>query len=119
MKDANYWIDKLNLIPHEEGGYFAETYRAEQAIDKEHLPSRYSGSRNTCTAIYYLLQSKNISALHRIKSDELWHHYAGTTLTVHVIHLNGEYEQLKIGPEAGSFQALVEPGFWFGATLRH
>ena len=38
LKSAQYWIDKLQLITHPEGGYYRETYRSEIAIPKEALP---------------------------------------------------------------------------------
>jgi predicted cupin superfamily sugar epimerase len=61
-----------------------------------------------------------MSALHRIKSDEIWYYHAGTTLTVHLISPQGEYRALRIGsePAAGeSYQAVVPAGYWFGATV--
>lgn len=32
MQPINYWIEKLNLRPHPEGGFFCETYRSELEI---------------------------------------------------------------------------------------
>jgi len=53
-------IDKLQLIPHTiEGGYYRETYRSEEAIDKCCLSDDYSSSRSVGTAIYYLLTPGN------------------------------------------------------------
>lgn len=33
--DANYWIDRLELKPHPEGGYYRETYSSKLIIPKE------------------------------------------------------------------------------------
>lgn len=118
--DAAYWIEKLGLSAHPEGGYWAQTYRSNEWILKECLPERFKAARRISSAIYYLLKSDQISALHRIKSDELWHFYAGSSLTIYAIDSMGELSRTRLGnnPEAGdSFQALVKAGCWFGAKV--
>lgn len=100
---AAYWIHTLGLAPHPEGGYFRETYR-----------SAFS------TAIYFLLPGGQVSALHRIESDKLWHFHAGSGLTLSVIHPSGQLEQVALGPqpEGGArLQAVVPAGCWFGASV--
>ena len=66
-KQAKYWIERLDLRQHPEGGFFRETYRSERHVN---LPE-YDGPRNTCTAIYYVLIGHEISFFHRIMSDEI------------------------------------------------
>ena len=90
MHDAAYWIERLGLEPHPEGGHFKEIYRSHAKVPGEVLPG-YGGTRNLGTSIYFLLQHDEISALHRIKQDELWHFHAGSVLTVHVIDAAGRY----------------------------
>ena len=69
-------IRQLGLAPHPEGGHFRETYRDRPA----------GGGRGRVTAIYYLLEAGHFSAWHRLHgADEVWHHYAGDPLAVHVI----------------------------------
>ncbi len=118
---ARYWIEKLSLEPHPEGGYFRVTYAAELALSKESLPSQYKGSRPASTAIYFLLDSENFSAFHRIQSDELWHFYAGDPLVVHVIDQSGKLSEILLGSdvEAGQvFQSSVKAGCWFASELK-
>ena len=120
-KDAKYWIEKLGLIAHPEGGYYRETYRSGLSIAREALPPPFTGPRLISTAIYFLLDGENFSAFHRLRSDEMWHLYAGGPLAVHVIEENGRYSQLQIGsdPEAGeSLQAVVKAGCWFASRVR-
>jgi predicted cupin superfamily sugar epimerase len=117
---ANDWITHLNLQAHPEGGYYQETYRADDQLTVEGLPERYPGPRSASTGIYFLLKGDQVSHLHRIRSDEMWHFYAGTALTVHLINPAGDYHQLKLGPDfdAGqSFQGVVPAGCWFGASV--
>ena len=54
-KSAQYWINKLNLIAHPEGGYYRETYRSGLWIPREGLPPQFTGPRLISTAIYFLL----------------------------------------------------------------
>lgn len=68
---AAEWIAALALDPHPEGGHYRETYRSADRISKDALPSRYTGNRSFATSIYFLLRAGEVSALHRIVSDEL------------------------------------------------
>jgi uncharacterized protein len=116
--DAAFWIKQLGLTRHPEGGWFIETYRSMESVPGSVLPERFSGNRSFCTAIYFLLEQGDFSALHRIKSDELWHFYAGGRLSIEVISPAGLHEQKILGnnPDSGeSFQAVVSAGSWFGA----
>jgi predicted cupin superfamily sugar epimerase len=120
-KSAQYWIDRLGLIPHPEGGYYRETYRSALTIAREALPPQFTGPRLVSTAIYFLLDGEDFSAFHRLRSDELWHFYAGNSLLVHVIEENGRHSEISIGsnPEAGeSLQAAVKAGSWFASSVR-
>ena len=95
---ASYWIKKLKLKPHPEGGWYRETYR-----------SRFS------TAIYYLLEKRHRSRLHRIQSDEIWHFYAGDPLVVWGVGAGNKEHGFLLGKE--DFQAVIPAGTWFGAYL--
>ncbi|MCF0049659.1 cupin domain-containing protein [Dyadobacter sp. LJ53] len=119
MKPASYWIEKYALAPHPEGGYYAETYRAAENVPQQALPSRFNGDRSFSTGIYFLLETHNFSAFHRIKSDEMWHFYAGEALEIFIIHEEQtEMQVIKLGddPENGeTFQAVVPAGAWFAS----
>jgi len=120
MKNAEYWINKLGMNKHPEGGYFAEVFRSEGVIKKEHLPERYSGDRNYSTSIYFLITDREFSAFHRIKSDEIWHFYFGSPVTVHIIDKEGKYSVIKLGndPEKGeTIQAVFPAGIWFAGEV--
>jgi uncharacterized protein len=117
---AEELIAQLGLVKHPEGGWYRETYRSEEVIQGTALPNRFAGDRSVSTAIYFLLLTGDISALHRIQSDEMWHFYSGVPLTVHVITPRGEYYPLTLGSNitAGeAFQCVVPAGCWFGAEV--
>jgi uncharacterized protein len=120
-KKAAYWIRNLGLGPHPEGGYFRQTYRADLLLSKDSLPPEFTGARAVSTAIYFLLQQKDFSAFHRLRSDEVWHFYAGSTLVVYAIDPRGRYSESLLGSdqEAGEvFQAVVKAGCWFASRVR-
>lgn len=117
---AGYWIEKLNLQSHPEGGYFAETYRSEEIIPSDFLPERYIGERNFGTAIYFLLKGNQHSSFHKLKSDEVWHFYTGSGLTLYVIDFEGYLHQNILGPEfekGEQFQITVSANQWFAAKV--
>ena len=124
-RDAAYWIDKLGLGKHPEGGYYRLTYTASTQIAASALPEGFAGSRPVSTAIYFLLSNQggdgegHFSAFHRLRSDEMWHFYAGSPLVVHVIDPEGRYAEMVLGgdPECGeSLQAVVPAGCWFASA---
>jgi predicted cupin superfamily sugar epimerase len=120
-RDATYWIRKLSLQPHPEGGYYRQTYRADLVLAKESLPHEFSGPRPASTAIYFLLEGENFSAFHRLRSDEVWHFYVGSPLVVDVIETDGRLSKIELGndPEAGeALQAVVKAGCWFASSVK-
>ncbi|WP_105615850.1 cupin domain-containing protein [Vallitalea okinawensis] len=88
-------IDLLKLEPHPEGGFYRQVYKAEEIL--EDLPSRFDGARSFSTAIYFLLTKETFSAFHIINQDELWHHYEGGTLKIHIIDQDGNYSFKCLG----------------------
>ena len=113
---ADEGIARLALVRHPEGGWYRETYRAAERVEARALPTRFGGGRVFSTAIYYLLRSGERSALHRIKSDEIWHHYAGDPVTLWLLEAPGAAREIRLGGE-GEPQALVPAGVWYGARV--
>ena len=122
MKTAAYWIKKLNLNKHPEGGWFTEIYRSEEIALKQALPDGFSGERNFSTSIYYLLEGGDFSAFHRIKSDEIWHFYAGNSAVEILSIENGKINRQYCGNSAGEnqfFQVVVHKNTGFAARLQN
>ena len=111
-------INKFGLLPHPEGGWYKETYRSGERLDKTMLPERFNGTRSISTAIYFLLEQGNFSAFHRIKSDECWHFYCGGSLLIYIIQDNGSMDIVSLGNniEKGDlFQYVVPANCWFAS----
>ncbi len=96
-------IASLGLVPHPEGGWYTETWRAEAA----------AGERPSGTAIYFLLAAGQRSHWHRVDATEIWHHYAGAPLRIEMPPAT-----LVLGPDVAAGQrpqAIVPPGAWQAA----
>ena len=72
--DLPSWATDLDLRPHPEGGWYAETYRHRASTPTA------AGERSLATAIHFLLLPGQSSAWHRVASDELWFHHRGGAL---------------------------------------
>lgn len=116
LNTADTLIEKLNLIPHAEGGYFRRYYQSNQYITKEDNTKRRAGS-----AIYYLLKKGQFSAWHSISSDEIWHYYKGGLLEIYEIKKDGSLICHKLGDSIiyndASYSAVIESGSIFAARL--
>lgn len=102
--NAEATIRRLGLLPHPEGGYYRETFRSPLTLV---LPD--GRRRQASTAIHYLLPAGARSAWHRVRSDELWHHYDGGPLHLYRLGM-GEVVLDRSTP-----QALVPAGIWQAA----
>ena len=97
-------VRRLGLLPHPEGGFYRETYRSALTLD---LPD--GRRRAVCTAIHYLLPAGAWSTWHRVASDEIWHHYDGGPLRLHLLGMGTRILQ------RGDPQAVVPAGVWQAA----
>jgi len=103
-----------------EGGFYAETYRCSERIGEAHLPAGYVGDRSLGSAILYLLTPDTFSALHRLKSDEIFHFYLGDPVTILQLHPDGSGEVITLGRDilnGQRVQVTVPAGSWQGCLL--
>lgn len=117
-KQAENYINKLQLVKHPEGGYYREIYRAGEMFYLDLPPKNFK--RNYSTSIYFLLEGKQISKFHRLKSDELWHFYDGSSLVIYIIDKEGDLEIMKLGRDINhgeEFQVVVKKNNWFASEL--
>ncbi len=116
----------LNLQPHpREGGWFVQTYASGAVLPASVFadssdPARYDGPHRLSTAIYYLLEPATFSELHRLGSDEVFHHYAGGPVEMLHLHPGGGMQRVTLGKDlaAGERPQVVVPrGVWQGSRL--
>jgi uncharacterized protein len=110
-------IRLLNLSPHPvEGGHFLQTYAAAEQIELRGYPS----SRRTSTAIYYLLEPHTFSEIHRLRSDEIFHFYAGDALEMLQLANGQAGERIMIGNDLAAGQrpqVLAPRDVWQGSRI--
>lgn len=120
MKTAAYWMNKLALTQHVEGGAFKEVYRSGHLLPQNVLSPEHQGARTASTSIYFLLQRGEFSAFHRIASDEVWHFYEGGTLSIYEIDEEGVLMHHLLGrdPDRGeALQVVIPAGSWFASRV--
>ena len=102
MISARELIQKFELEPHPEGGFYKRTFLSDN-------PS--------FSSILFLLGKNNFSAFHKIKSDEQWNWYYGDNIIIHEIDKDGIYHQTKLSDQQKSFhfQHVVKGGNWFAS----
>jgi predicted cupin superfamily sugar epimerase len=112
--EAARLIETLGLSPHPEGGFFRETWRSPLALGG--LP--HGGTRSASTAIYFLLPAGTFSALHRVASDEVWHHYNGDPVRLHLLE-GRVHRTVVLGRDIAAGerpQQVVPAGVWQAAV---
>ncbi|MGL1890681.1 MAG: cupin domain-containing protein [Spirochaetaceae bacterium] len=121
MKDNNYWIKKLNMEEHPEGGYFSLFYKSDHNIDNSFIGLDTSGTRPLSTSIYFLIKDREVSNFHRLKSDEIWYFHDGEPLIISMINIDGSLISVTLGVDIDKGecpQVLVPAGTIFGSYVK-
>jgi predicted cupin superfamily sugar epimerase len=119
MRPSAAWIiEQLGLKPHGTCGYMGETYVSALQIPAGSLPAEYGGSRPLGGVFYFLVTPEARVRLHRIRSDQMYHHYLGDPLEVLLLLPGGVAEVRLVGPDlaAGMRPQLLIPGGTFHAA---
>lgn len=117
-----YWKERLQLESHVEGGSYRRTYTSPAGVPILSSDGRVTGERFLSSSIYYLLEAGDFSALHRLKSDEMWHFYQGHPLHIYEIAVGGQLTVHQLGndPDKGEvLQLVISAGSWFGSRVAH
>jgi predicted cupin superfamily sugar epimerase len=92
-------IELLGLKPHPTCGFVTETYRAQQRIPDEALPTVYAGSRPFASVLYFMVTADARIRPHRIRSDQMYHYYIGEPLEVLLLYPDGTGEIKVLGAD--------------------
>ena len=101
MNKCDKLIDKLKLIPHPEGGHFAETLR---------------DTKGRISHIYYLLKKGETSHWHKINKNEILLFYDGDPLQVLLSKDKIHTQEITIGKDlekGRQYHYVVEAETWF------
>ena len=105
----------LHLRPHPTCGFVTETYRSSLKVPANALPEAYEGNRPYGSALYFLVDPDAQIVMHRIRSDQLYHHYLGDPLEVLMLYPDGTGAVAVVGSDlaAGERPQLFVPGNTF------
>lgn len=111
-----YWIEKLKLGFHPDGGHFRESYRSDVMVKQ--VGRETITPKPAATSIYYLVDSECKSFCHLLKSDEMWYYHLGAPLSIFIIHDDGSLETRTLGlGEDKDLCVLIPRNTWFGARV--
>jgi predicted cupin superfamily sugar epimerase len=111
LNEQQRLIELHGLVPHPEGGFYAEVHRANLRV----LSGSEGYERSAYTSIYYLLGGEDFSSWHRIQSDETWFFHSGCDLAIYSFAENGQLHVQRLGAESGRFQLTIPAKTWFAA----
>ena len=72
----------LGLQPHPTCGMTTVSYASPHRIANAALPPGYRGTHTLASALYFLVMPERQMKLHRLRSDQIYHHYLGDPLEV-------------------------------------
>ncbi len=125
--DQSEWVRRivdffgLGPLPRE-GGLFRRTYLSDEWIPKEALPMRYTKDKAFGSAILYLYTTEPdcFSAMHQLKTDEIYHFYLGDPVKMLLLYPDGSSEHVILGKDifhGQRIQFVVKRGVWQGSYL--
>lgn len=110
MEELQSIIARLDLAPLPfEGGWFRQYYLSEE---------RDENGRARASAIHFLITPQDFSALHRLKTPEVWTYREGAPVELFLLspHGNGRIERLGTSSRIGELPSITVPGgYWQGA----
>lgn len=108
-------IDLLGLTLHSTCGYVRESFQSDIHLPADALPGGYTGDHSLGNVLYFLVTPEARVRLHRIRSDQMYHFYAGDPLEVLLLYADGRHEMRKMGSDvsAGMLPQLFIPGGTF------
>jgi predicted cupin superfamily sugar epimerase len=108
-------IIKLLALAPATCGYVSEPYRSALELPESALPPGYSGKHALGNVLYFLVTHDKGVALHRIRSDQMYHHYLGDPLDVLLLYADGKSEVRTVCSDlaAGMRPQLFVPGGTF------
>jgi uncharacterized protein len=109
---------RLGLERRPTGGFVAETYRSPLRMPTLALPEPYESGRPYASVFYFLVTPEAWIVMHRIRGDQLYHHYLGDPLEVLMLCPDGGGAVVTVGSDlkSGMRPQLLIPGGTFHAS---
>lgn len=96
-------------------GWVNESFRSSVELPASVLPPGYVGEHSLGNILYFMVTPEAPVKLHRIRSDQMYHHYLGQPLEVLLLHADGRSETKTVGNDlaAGMRPQLLITGGTF------
>jgi uncharacterized protein len=111
----------LGLEPHPTCGFTSLSYLSRHRIANEALPAGYRGTHTLASALYFLVTPERQMKLHRLRSDQIYHHYLGDPLEVVLLLPDGSGALALVGSDLAAGmrpQLLIPGGAWHVSRLK-
>jgi len=123
MQDYRSFIERLNLLPHPEGGYYKRYWQSDiEAEAKDASGNTIHPLRSIGSSILYLLPSHEVCAWHRLSCDEMWHYYGGSSLKIYILNRVKGLCEHTLGHDLDHSempQVIIPRSTWFCAEVKN
>ena len=105
----------LQLEPNATCGFVRQTYLSKRSIAPGGLPAPFADGRPLGSALYFMVTPIAPVRLHRIRNDQLYHYYLGDPIELFLLHADGNFERIVVGPDIRGGQRVQQliPGDTF------
>src|SRR5262245_34613024 len=116
---ASQIVELLSLKLHPTCGYMGEAFRSALRVPPANLPDIFwpatAGGRDLGGVLYFLVTAQTQMRMHRIRSDQMYHHYLGAALQVLLLYPDGKFGVRVVGADltAGQRPQLLVPAGTF------
>lgn len=126
--DPKQIIRQFNLQHNDtEGGYYASTFTSPYKVNNSELPGFLpaNGKHTLSDAIYYFLDKNEISAMHRVTGDMLYHFYQGDPVEMLILYPEGSPVRSEVFVFSNNLDSGGQPmkhipgGAWLGSRIKH
>lgn len=94
---AKDWIEKLDMVPHPEGGYYTRPFISSEKYIRHDIPGVCSSERKLWTSEYMLFEPGMIMTFHSLRSESVWYYHHGAALKMYLLSPEGDLYERKLG----------------------
>jgi len=97
LNTAKDWIEKLDMVPHPEGGFYRRPFVSKEKFIRHDIPDVSTSERKLWTSEYMLFEPNMIMTFHSLRSESVWYFHCGDPIKFYLISPEGDYEVKTLG----------------------
>jgi len=102
LNTAKAWIDKLDMVPHPEGGFYTRPFISKEKFIRHDIPGVSTSERKLWTSEYMLFEPKMIMTFHTLRSESVWYFHYGDPIKFYLISPEGDLYIKYLGIDLSS-----------------